>query len=237
MPQNALGLARRIIEKVNADRRLLLVVLLINVTGTLFGLYYYWEQLGMTPWYLWLAVPDCPLYTLLMAIALTLILIGKPWTTLNAITAVGTTMYGTWTVIVLLWFGEIFFSQGNVEPTMQRLISHGAMAFEGVLLLPYLTKAKPLHWALTALWFVALDSVDYFYHFTYNGLPMRTHPLAVMEYYWQGIAGTAMQAKIDSLAYLTFGLTTGAFILIVILSRIYGKKPDKKKAMEKEIRT
>jgi uncharacterized membrane protein YpjA len=237
MTKNAFGLARRIIEKINADRRLLLVVLLINVAGTLFGLYYYWEQLGMTPWYLWLAVPDCPLYTLFMAIALTLILIGKPWTTFNAITAVGTTMYGTWTVIVLLWFGEVFFSSGNVEPTMQRLISHGAMAFEGVLLLPYLTKAKPAHWALAALWFVVLDSVDYFYHFTYDGLLMRTHPLAVMEYYWQGISDTAMQAKIDSLAYLTFGLTAIFFALLVVLSRVYGKTPDGKKTVEKEIRT
>jgi uncharacterized membrane protein YpjA len=237
MLQNAFGLARRIIEKVNADRRLLLVVLLINVAGTLFGLYYYWDQLGMTPWYLWLAVPDCPLYTFFMAIALTLILIGKPWTTFNAITAVGTTMYGTWTVIVLLWFGEVFFSQGNVEPTMQRLISHGAMAFEGVLLLPYLTKAKPVHWALTALWFVVLDSIDYFYHFTYNGLPMRTHPLAVMEYYWQGISGAAMQAKIDSLVYLTFGLSAIFFVMIVALSRVYNKTPVEKKAVEKEIRT
>ena len=229
MLQVTFGLARRIIEKVNADRRLLLIVLLINVAGTLFGLYYYWDQLGMTPWYLWLAVPDCPLYTLFMAIALTLILIGKPWTTFNAITAVGTTMYGTWTVIVLLWFGEVFFSPGNVEPTMQRLISHGAMAFEGFLLLPYLTKAKPVHWALTALWFVVLNSVDYFYHFMYNGLPMRTHPLAVMEYYWQGISGTVMQAKIDTLTYLTFGLTAVFFTLIVILSRIYDKTPDEKK--------
>jgi uncharacterized membrane protein YpjA len=237
MSQNAFGLARRLTEKVNADRRLLLIVLLINVAGTLFGLYYYWDQLAMTPWYLWLVVPDCPLYTLFMAIALTLILIGKPWTTFNAITAVGTTMYGTWTVIVLLYFGEVFFSQGNVEPTMQRLISHGAMAFEGFLLLPYLTKVKPVHWALTALWFIALDSVDYFYHFTYNGLLMRTHPLAVMEYYWQGISGTATQAKIDSLVYITFGLTAIFFVIIAVLSRVYGKTSDEKKAVEKEIRT
>jgi uncharacterized membrane protein YpjA len=166
-----------------------------------------------------------------------LILIGKPWTTFNAITAVGTTMYGAWTVIVLLWFGEVFFSPGNVGPTMERLVSHGAMAFEGVLLLPYLTKAKPLAWALTGLWFIALDSIDYFYHFTYQGLPMRTHPLAVMEYYGQGIYDTAMQAKIDSLVYLTFGLTAAAFVLIVVLSRVYGRAPEKEKAMEKEIRT
>jgi uncharacterized membrane protein YpjA len=105
---------------------------------------------------------------------------------------------------------------------MQRLVSHGAMAFEGVLLLPYLTKAKPVHWALTALWFVVLDSVDYFYHFTYNGLLMRTHPLAVMEYYWQGISGTVTQAKIDSLAYITFGLTAVFFLAILVLSKRYG---------------
>jgi uncharacterized membrane protein YpjA len=237
MLQVSFSLARRIIEKVTGNRRLLFLVLLINVAGTLFGLYYYWEQLGMTPWYLWLAVPDCPLYTFFMAIALTLILIGKPWTAFNAITAVGTTMYGVWTVIVLLYFGEVFLSPGMVEPTMQRLIAHGAMAFEGFLLLPYLTNVKPVQWALTALWFLALDSVDYAYHFTFNSLPMRTHPLAVLEYYWQGVSGTAMQAKIDSLSYLTFGLTAIFFALIVVLSRVYGITPDEKKAIEKEIKT
>ncbi|HMK47771.1 MAG TPA: DUF1405 domain-containing protein [Methanocella sp.] len=221
-------LVRRIIETVNGDRRLLVIVLLINVAGTLFGLYYYWEQLAMTPWYLWLAVPDCPLYTFFMAIALTLIIVGRPWKTFNTITAVGLSMYGVWTVIVLLWFGEIFFRPENALASWERLISHGAMALESLLLLPYLVQTMPISWAITAVWFGVLDSVDYFYHFLYNDVAMRTHPLAVLEYY-NYLYGdgkpfdVALQAKMDSMMYLTYGLSIIFFTLIFILSRIYAK--------------
>jgi len=234
------NLARRIIETVNADRKLLAIVLLINVAGTLFGLYYYWEQLSMTPWYLWLAVPDCPLYTFFMAIALTLIIAGRPWKTFNTITAVGLSMYGVWTVIVLLWFGEIFFRPENALASWERLLSHGAMALESLLLLPYLTQTRPISWAITAVWFVVLDSVDYFYRFTYNGVAIRTHPLAVLEYYnYLGDGGrpfdAALQAKMDSMMYLTYGLSIIFFILIFVLSRTYARgKPER--CIEEKIR-
>jgi uncharacterized membrane protein YpjA len=228
-------LLRRIIDTINADRRLLVVILLINVAGSLFGLYYYWDQLMMTPWYLWLAVPDCPLYTFFMIFVLLFILLGKPSDTFNAITAVGLSMYGTWTVIVLLYFSEVYFTPGNSLMSSALWISHAGMALEGFLLLPYLIRTKLVSWAITAAWFIVLDSVDYFYHFVFSGLPMRTHPLAVMEY-WLGAPGSPLQAKIDSLAYITFGLTLLFFVLMVALSRVYVKTPQKN-AMEKEIRT
>jgi uncharacterized membrane protein YpjA len=168
---------------------------------------------------------------------LALVLRGKPSDTLNAVTAVGLSMYGTWTVIVLIYFGEIYFAPANALMSWGLWLSHAGMALEGFLLLPYLTKVRPFSWAITALWFIVLDSVDFFYRFTYDGLPMRTHPLAVMEYYWQNISGTVLQAKIDSLVYVTFGLTAIFFLLILALSRVYGKTPAENKALEKEIRT
>jgi uncharacterized membrane protein YpjA len=230
------GLLRKTIEAINADRRLLAIILLINVAGSLFGLYYYWDQLMMTPWYLWLAVPDCPLYTFFMIFALLFILRGKPSDTLNTVTAVGLSMYGTWTVIVLLYFREIYFDPANALMSSGLWISHAGMALEGFLLLPYLGRVRPISWVITALWFLVLDSVDFFYHFIYNGLPVRTHPLALMEY-WLSAPGSPLQAKIDALVYITFGLTAIFFVLMAALSRVYGKMPPRKNAMEKEIRT
>src|SRR5512146_888785 len=125
------GLIRKIIDGINADRRLLIVILLINIAGSLFGLYYYWDQLMVTPWYLWLAVPDCPLYTFFMIFALLLVLLGRPSDTLNAVTAVGLSMYGTWTVVVLLYFREIYFSPANALMSSGLWISHAGMALEG----------------------------------------------------------------------------------------------------------
>jgi uncharacterized membrane protein YpjA len=226
------GPLRRTIEIINGNRWLLFAILLINIAGSFFGLYYYWDQLAMTPWYLWIAVPDCPLYTFFMVIALTLILIGKPWNTFNAITAVGLSMYGTWTVLVLLYFGEFFFSPVYATGSWERLISHGGMALEGFLLLPYLTKTKLFSWAATALWFLALDSVDYFYQFAYAGLPMRTHPLAVVELY-----RLVSPAKVDMLPVITFGLSLIFFVAMVILSIAYGQGQQKRRSFKKEIRT
>lgn len=219
MLKPVLKLARRIVETVTGNRWLLLAVLLINVAGFFFGLYYYWQQIGMTPWYLWLAVPDCPLYALFMAIAIALILAGKPWNTFNAVTAVGSSMYGAWTIIVLLWFGEYFFQPDYAFGSWERLISHGGLMLEGCLLLPYLTKTKWFSWGVTAVWFAVLDGTDYFYHFTYDGLPMRTNPLAVEEYYH-----LVNQGKVDALVYLTFGLSIAALILMIVLSKAYGKR-------------
>ena len=225
----------RLIDRITSSRKLLVAILLINIAGSLFGLYYYWEQLLMTPWYLWLAVPDCPLYTFFMIFALLLILLKKPSNTLNTITAVGLAMYGAWTTIVLLYFGELYFNPANALMSAGLWISHFGMGLEGFLLLPYLTRAKPISWAITAIWFVALDSVDFFYHFLFNGVVMRTHPLAVLEYYLisHGYQGILLQ-KIDSLVYLTFGLLVIFLGLLLVLSRVYAKGSTRKKVVKKE---
>jgi uncharacterized membrane protein YpjA len=231
-------LLRGAIGRISGDRRLLAIIILINVAGSLFGLYYYWEQLMMTPWYLWLAVPDCPLYTFFMIFALSLVLLKRPSDTLNAITAVGLSMYGTWTVLVLLYFGEIYFAPRNALMSAGLWVSHLGMALEGFLLLPYLARVKPASWAITAIWFLALDAVDFFYQFTYLGLPMRTHPLAIMEYYVQGSpAALPLLEKIDTLLYVTFGLSIIFFIAMVALGKAYAYRPAEKKVIEKMVRS
>ena len=233
-----LKLLWRAIDGIDGDRRLLAVILLINVAGSLFGLYYYWDQLMMTPPWLWLAVPDCPLYTFFMIFALALILLHKPWDMLNTITAVGLSAYGTWTCVALIYFSELYFSPGNALFSAGLWASHFGMALEGFLLLPFIAKAKPFSWAATAIWFLVLDAVDFFYRFTYNGLPMRTHPLAVLEYYIQNDPyQAALLAKIDTLAYVTFGLTAIFFVAMLLLSRAYARGAIEKKLRELPIRS
>ena len=223
----------KLIDWIMGNRKLLVIFLLINIAGSLFGLYYYWEQLMLTPWYLWLAVPDCPLYTFFMIFALLLILLKKPSDTLNAITAVGLSMYGAWTTIVLLYFGEIYFDPANALMSAGLWISHFCMGLEGFLLLPYLGRVKPISWAVTAIWFAVLDSVDYFYHFAYNGVAMRTHPLALLEYFAASHSVTALMQKIDSLMYLTFGLSVIFFVAMIVLAGAYAGGSQKTVIKEK----
>ena len=211
-----------VVEHIYGDRRILGLIIFINIIGSAFGLYYYWDQLMMTPWYYWLFVPDCPLYTFLLIFALLFIAAGKRFDTLNTVTAVGLATYGAWTMLILLYFSEVFFSPENALMSCALWISHCGMALESVLLLPYIKKARIVSWAVAGAWFFVLAFFNYFVWFTYNGLPMRLHPLAVMEYYAQGTAGfAALSAKLNTVMYLTFALSVAGIIVMFALSRIW----------------
>jgi uncharacterized membrane protein YpjA len=210
----------KIVDLVYGDRRLMALVLLINIAGSAFGLYYYWEQLMMTPWYYWLFVPDCPLYTFFMIFALIFIVMGKRHDTFNVITAVGLAMYGAWTMLVLLYFGEVFFAPENALMSSALWISHLGMALESVLLIPYIKKTGILSWLIAAAWFLLQDFMDYFVPFMYNGQIMRLHPLAIMEYYTRGLNSfPVLEAKLNMMMYATFAMTMVFPALIYILSK------------------
>jgi preprotein translocase subunit SecG len=53
-----------------------------------------------------------------------------------------------------------------------------------------------------------------------------------MEYY-----NTVSPAKLDMLPYITFGLSIFFFVVIIMLSRMYGKDRRSENLMKKEIRT
>ncbi len=46
------------------------VLFAINLAGTVYGMYWYWDQLAVTPVYLWLFTPDCPLASLYFTVTL-----------------------------------------------------------------------------------------------------------------------------------------------------------------------
>ena len=225
-----------VVDLVYRDRRILALIIIINIIGSAFGLYYYWEQLMMTPWYYWLFVPDCPLYTFLLIFALLFIVMGKRFDTFNTITAVGLALYGTWTMLILLYFREVFFSPENALMSCALWISHCGMALESVLLLPYIKKARIVSWAIAGAWFFILGFFNYFVWFTYNGLPMRLHPLAVMEYYTQGTAGySELSSKLNTVMYLTFALNVIFIVGMFALSRIWDIKLTLERKEQKDI--
>ena len=49
---------------------LLIAIIIINIAGSLVGLFYYWDQLVSASPFAWIFIPDCPLYTMLVAIVL-----------------------------------------------------------------------------------------------------------------------------------------------------------------------
>jgi uncharacterized membrane protein YpjA len=212
-----------VVDLVYGHKLLLAFVILTNIIGSLFGLYYYWGQLSMTPWYYWLFVPDCPLYMLLMIFALLFIAMGKRYNTFNVITAVGLAMYGAWTMFVLIFFREVYFAPENALMSATIWVCHGYMALESVLLLPYIRKAVIVSWLIAWAWFLVQTFFDYFIPFTYAGLPMRLHPLAILEYYTRGMQSfSVLGAKLDTMMYITFAMTLGFTALMIFLSKAWG---------------
>lgn len=213
---------RSIIDWIYRDHRILSIIIAINIIGSLFGLYYYWDQLMMTPWYLWIFVPDCPLYTFLMIFALIFLVLGKRYNTFNTIVAVGLSMYGTWTMLVLLYFNELYFSPANALMSTGLFVSHGGMALESVLLLPYLKKTKIIPWLIAGAWFLIQTFFDYFVPFTYNGMTMRLHPLATLEYYYAGSSYFGVIAsKLNVVMYATFAMCFIFIAIVYVLSKTW----------------
>ena len=211
---------KMVVDLVYGHKAVLALVIIINTIGSLFGLYFYWDQLMMTPWYYWLFVPDCPLYSFFIVFALIFIARGKKFDTFNVITTVGLAMYGAWTMFTLIFFREVFFAPENALMSAGLWTSHLGLALESVLLLPYIRKAGAVSWLIAGAWFFVQDFFDYFVPFYYAGHVMRLHPLAIMEYYTLGMASYGyLLTKLDTMMYVTFALSFLSIALMFFVSR------------------
>ena len=146
---------------------LLIAIIIINIVGSLVGLFYYWDQLVSASPFVWIFIPDCPLYTMLVAVILALYVSTKRSSDLiNFITAVGLAKYGTWTVVIVLGFSSFYFSVDSSLYTVLVLM-HVAMAAEFILPLLLIRQLKYRWTAIALVWFLANDVADYF---------LGTHP-------------------------------------------------------------
>jgi uncharacterized membrane protein YpjA len=147
---------------------LLIAVIIINIAGSLVGLFYYWDQLVSASPFVWIFIPDCPLYTMLVAVILAVYVSTKRSSDLiNFITAVGLAKYGTWTVVIVLGLSTFYFSVDSGLYTVLVLM-HVAMAAEFILPLLLIRQLKYRWTAIALVWFLANDVADYF---------LGTHPL------------------------------------------------------------
>ena len=137
----------------------MIILVIINIVGFFFGMYYYWYQLSITPWFLWIFVIDCPLYALLFAVVLTMRLKGKTSNLLNTVTSIGLVKYGLWTGIVVVLFWNYYFSTAAIIYSMIFPL-HIGMILEGLLLIPK-TRVAIFYLPLVTSWFLINDFMDY----------------------------------------------------------------------------
>ncbi|NYZ78013.1 DUF1405 domain-containing protein [Candidatus Micrarchaeota archaeon] len=136
--------------------------------GFAFGLWYYAPQLSRSNPVFWLVVLDSPLSVLLAAIVLLLALKGVKNPLLNFLAGLSCFKYGVWTLFVLVYFNEFFFSPENALLYAAMFVTHVGMVVQGLF---FAGLNKPgVALAAVGAWLFANDFFDYFLG-THTALP------------------------------------------------------------------
>lgn len=150
------GMIKRLFRMFEESRRFVLFLVIVNILGTLVGVYYYWNQLSSSPVYQWVFIADCPIYTLLFAIA-----VGFRLRRIYLLAFFGVVKYASWTLFVLTLFPEYYFSIDSSYYSILYIL-HILMLLEGFLLVPSIKKDLLNSITVTA-WFLLNDFADYFF--------------------------------------------------------------------------
>ncbi|WP_245997950.1 DUF1405 domain-containing protein [Aquisalibacillus elongatus] len=142
------------------DRTFIILLLIINFLGTIYGYIWYEYQLVRTPLHFIPFVPDSPTASLFFVIVLIGFLAGKHYRLFEALAMLTLFKYGVWAVVMnILTFNEtgiITFSG------LLLIVSHGAMAVQGLLYASFYD-IKPVHVVIAAIWTLHNDIIDYVY--------------------------------------------------------------------------
>lgn len=140
------------------ERFFLITLLVVNILGSIYGYYWYGDQLASTPVLWWLFVPDSPLSTSLFSVSLVFFLFHKTLKFVPLLALGSLIKYGLWAVVInmdLLVAGE-GFSWLNLMLSL----SHLGMAGEGIIFLRQI-KFSVEEIFLLSVWFICQDYVDY----------------------------------------------------------------------------
>lgn len=141
-------------------KRNLLLIALVNLLGTLFGFYYYSNQLLSTDPVLWIFVPASPIATLFFAASIYLNANNRGLQILDALAFVSNFKYGLWTVFCLIYYSEIFFSGNSTGLYSFMIVSHLGMAAQAFMLFEW--KNIGFNALIGAfLWYLFNDFIDY----------------------------------------------------------------------------
>src|SRR5690625_83895 len=107
----------------------------INLFGTIYGFMWYESQLAMTPTIFLPFVPDSPTASLFFTIFLLFYLFNKNLPYIEALALTSLFKYGIWAVTMNIF---TLIVNGTLDWAGYMLIaSHGAMAIQGILYVPY----------------------------------------------------------------------------------------------------
>lgn len=141
-------------------RPFLWIVLVAEITGSIYGYYWYIPQLRVTPWYLWLFTWDCPFYSTLFSLWLFSYLKNYRLhrnSLYTAITFTGLIKYGLWTVIIVQ--DSYLLGTPITVDLLGLQFSHFIMLIQGFILIKMV---KLQHIFIVLSWMILNDFVDYY---------------------------------------------------------------------------
>ncbi|HEC4232867.1 TPA: DUF1405 domain-containing protein [Staphylococcus aureus] len=142
------------------QRSWLMMLLICNILGMIYGYIWYGEQLSHTPWHFKIFVPDSPTAILFLVISISMILIQKQNSIIDALAFVTLFKYGIWAVIMNILF---IIEQGDI--TVNGLIlmfSHSIMAVQAIYFYPSF-KRSMIGISVAMTWVFLNDYIDYFH--------------------------------------------------------------------------
>lgn len=137
---------------------MLWLLLVINILGTIYAYYWYRYQLADTPAIFLAFVPDSPTACLFFVFVLLAFLFKKNWPLFEALAMVTLFKYGIWAVVMNYL---VLVVSGHLDMIGYMLmLSHGAMALQGILYAPYY-RFRLSHLVIVAIWTLHNDVIDY----------------------------------------------------------------------------
>ncbi|QGH34780.1 DUF1405 domain-containing protein [Gracilibacillus salitolerans] len=136
------------------------LLFIVNLLGTIYGYFWYGNQLSNTPVQFLAFVPDSPTASLFFTLFLFFLLVGKRVPIIEALAFTSLVKYGTWAVVMNLL--TLYFNGDLSWQGYMLIASHGAMAIQAFLYAP-LYKIELGHLAIAAIWLLHNELIDYVY--------------------------------------------------------------------------
>ncbi|HDG5635491.1 TPA: DUF1405 domain-containing protein [Staphylococcus aureus] len=142
------------------QRSWLMMLLICNILGMIYGYIWYGEQLSHTPWQFKIFVPDSPTAIFFLVISISLILIRKQNSFIDALAFVTLFKYGIWAVIMNILF---IIEQGDITVNgLVLMFSHSIMAVQAIYFYPRF-KRSMIGISVAMTWVFLDDYIDYFH--------------------------------------------------------------------------
>lgn len=142
------------------QRSWLMMLLICNILGMIYGYIWYGEQLSHTPWQFKIFVPDSPTAIFFLVISISLILIRKQNSFIDALAFVTLFKYVIWAVIMNILF---IIEQGDITVNgLVLMFSHSIMAVQAIYFYPRF-KRSMIGISVAMTWVFLNDYIDYFH--------------------------------------------------------------------------